>query len=744
MVYHVTFHPIDPAFLRSYMEVVARTALGQPQPVQDWAKQFNLPQEVVDKLIARKAKDYREAVVHWRGTMMQISVLFGGARLSAYKHRHFYQRDLSFSHWAIIIDPSISRMLMETSNLLEGLPGFEPALAEAMPQKLCAEKATGYYIPAEWMGAFQTYLQQNLHPLGLRLNQAGFEADVVLGEMLEMSQYCNERKLALLEASGLVTPPESDGPAKDNLRAHYLNNLDHRFRNHVRQGLSLPPLDAQPPVKKAPDLSAVPPKPAKPSRRDKKAKKEKEKEKEKETVEPDETEAKPALETAPPAPSQPAPAPTPSAAPPALAPAPTLDVPSPIQPTTSLPETPGPMGMAPLASQPLASQPLATPPLAPAPGFPAPVATLPGAVPATPTAVPEAALQEQGAVASLDELVPKELDKKGAKKWLKEKQKELDKHLKALKKEGMEEEAARAKALSEIAASLDSETPVAAEAVSLPATESQPVQAVAAVAVAAEPAPVALAPVTAPQPVAVAAAPAVAQVATPAVVASPPAPAVVAAPSPVAVEAMAVQAEPEPVVAAAEPVAVEAVAVVAEPEPAVVTVQEEAVAVVAVEAESTDDDGAVAVVAVVADDDASAVAVEAVAVEAVSVEAVSVDDDGAVAVVAVVDDGAVAIAAPVAAPTPSKLEELAPGNLDKKAQKKWLKEKQKDMDKQVKKYKKEGMEDAAAKARYLSELATSMTPMAAPVAASPEVAAAPAATAAEPEVTAEDEDDLEW
>jgi len=117
-------------------------------------------------------------------------------------------------------------------------------------------------------------------------------------------------------------------------------------------------------------------------------------------------------------------------------------------------------------------------------------------------------------------------------------------------------------------------------------------------------------------------------------------------------------------------------------------------------------------------------------------------------VVAVVaDEGAVAVAAPVAAPAPASLEELTPADLDKKAKKKWLKEKQKEMDKQVKKLKKGGMDEAAAKAKFLGELATSMTPLASTMAAPPGVEAAPAAAVAEapvePEAEASD-DEFEW
>jgi hypothetical protein len=143
------------------------------------------------------------------------AVTFGFAQAVATLHPTFVLPGTTFTPWERRIDRGLGMLLRPPARLF-GDAGLPTAAARTMPIRLDIgmSRMGGAYIPARLVPELAQLLDQKRDRLLRRLAAAELDAVTLLGQLITATTYAVDHRLAMLEASGVVTPgaPEGDPP----------------------------------------------------------------------------------------------------------------------------------------------------------------------------------------------------------------------------------------------------------------------------------------------------------------------------------------------------------------------------------------------------------------------------------------------------------------------------------------------------------------------------------------------------
>jgi hypothetical protein len=200
-----SLHPLDPEIVARYVGAV--TGGAEPATVTPGSAAW------AEGLVAEARRGYARAEEGNEEGANAVS--YGLARALATAHPTYLLADAGLTSWEARIDRGIGMLLRPPSRLF-GDAGVPPAVARVMPIRLDRGVGMmgGAYVPARLVPELRRLLETRSERLVRRLVEAERDGVAIVGLMMELVAYVDERKLGIYEAVGVVTPnaPETNPP----------------------------------------------------------------------------------------------------------------------------------------------------------------------------------------------------------------------------------------------------------------------------------------------------------------------------------------------------------------------------------------------------------------------------------------------------------------------------------------------------------------------------------------------------
>lgn len=242
MGFDVTFHPVSLAAVQhAVFDVANAPALAAARAkalASSKAKRDDLTAGVLNRL-----GDFVGEVQESGG--FGETIAFATAAVAGYLHPYWYARGSALSFLAAE-DPSIVALFTSWQGLATGVVS---TLSDDSAGLITANYSASGFITPEKLVTLQALLAnaKKKSPFFEVFDEDGFDA------LRRAVDYAAAHGLGLMEASDLVVPMTNEGFTDlDNLRAHFLNNVD-----YAKPGV--PPLKRKTPAKKRPASKAKPP-----------------------------------------------------------------------------------------------------------------------------------------------------------------------------------------------------------------------------------------------------------------------------------------------------------------------------------------------------------------------------------------------------------------------------------------------------------------------------------------------------